>query len=232
MITCSVCGYENDDLAILCSSCKSFVQGRVDALNLFQTIWGIIESPTQTFRRIVLAKHKNYTLFLSSLSGITLVLEIAWYKNVIDRIHSLPMLMGIAVGAGPILGILFVFTLTYVIHFLTHRFGGTATRKNLFAALAYAVVPLVLSLVFLIPIELAVFGPGFFGTNPPPMTVRPFEYSVLLGMKALTGCWVFFLLVHATMAANAFGHKKVLPVSLVLAGLVCVLTLGVKYVKL
>ncbi len=220
MITCSVCGLENDDLRTLCVSCKSFIQGRVDALNLFETIWGIIESPTATFRRIVLAKHKNYSVVLSSLAGVALVFYGAWYKHIADRIESLLPIVGAALIAGPIAGIFFVLALAYVVRFLSRRIGGTPEFKSLFAAIAYSTVPLGFAVVFLIPIEIAVFGSDFFGTNPPPMAIRPLEYSVLLALKALSGIWMMFLLVRATMAANAFPKSKLFPVGLMLTSLI------------
>lgn len=232
MITCSVCGQENDDLRTLCSSCKSFIQGRVDALNLFETIWGIIESPQDTFRRIVLAKHKNYALLLSSLAGITLVFYVAWYKNVVDRLQSLLPVIGAAALLGPMVGIAFVLCLAYTVRIVSKRLGGNPNLRNLFAALAYGSVPLAFSLVFLIPIEIAVFGSDFFGTNPPPMTIRPIEYTVLLALKALSGLWMMFLLIHGTMAANAFHRRKFLSVGLVFVSLFVAIATVLHFVKI
>ena len=232
MITCSVCGRENDELRTLCLSCKSFIQGRVDALNLFETIWGIIESPGITFRRIVLAKHKNYTIFLSSIAGVTLVFYVAWYKHVADRLQSLLPIVGTALIVGPLAGISFVLALAYIIRFVSKKLGGDPGLKNLFAALAYGTVPLCFSLVFLIPVEIAVFGSDFFGTNPPPMTIRPVEYSVLLALKSVSALWMLFLLVHGTMAANAFPKKKIFSVSLILVALFVGVVTALNFVKI
>ena len=232
MITCSVCGQENDDLRTLCSSCKSFIQGRVDVLNLFETIWGIIESPQDTFRRIVLAKHKNYALLLSSLAGITLVFYVAWYKNVGDRLQSLLPVIGAAILLGPMVGIVFVLGLAFIVRLVSKRLGGNPNLRNLFAALAYGSVPLAFSLVFLIPIEIAVFGSDFFGTNPPPMTIRPIEYTVLLALKALSGLWMMFLLIHGTMEANAFHRRKFLSVGLAFVSLFVAIAIVLHFVKI
>ncbi len=231
MITCSVCGQENDDLHTLCSSCRSFIQGRVDALNLFETIWGLIESPGKTFRRIVLAKHKNYSLVLSSLAGITLVFYVAWYKNIADRLQSLLPIVGVAFLAGPLVGIGFVMGLASIVRVVSKGLGGNPSLKNLFAALAYGTVPLVFSLVFLVPIEIAVFGSDFFGTNPPPMTIRPIEYTVLLSLKALSGIWVIFLFIYGTMAANAFPKAKLFSVGLVFICLFVALATALHFIK-
>ncbi len=232
MIICSVCGQENDDLRTLCSSCRSYIQGRVDALDLFSTIWGLIEAPAVTFRRIVLAKHKNYALILSGLAGITMVFYVAWYKNAVDKLQTLLPVVGAALLAGPLVGMLFVFGLSLLVRILAKALGGEASLRNLFAAFGYGMIPLVFALVFLVPIEIAVFGSDFFGTNPPPMTIRPIEYSVLLTLKALSGIWMIYLLVHGTMAANAFPRNRFLLVGLIVTSLLTVIGSIVHFVKI
>lgn len=204
----------------------------MDALNLFETIWGIIESPHATFRRIVLAKHKNYGLFLSSLAGVTLVFYVAWYKNVVDKLQSLLPVIGAAILLGPLVGIAFVLVLAYTVRIVSKSLGGNPTLRNLFAAMAYGTVPLVFSVVFLIPIEIAVFGSDFFGTNPPPMTIRPIEYTILLALKGLSGLWMMFLLIHGTMAANAFPRRKFLPVGVVFVSLFVAVAIVLHFVNI
>jgi hypothetical protein len=213
MITCSVCGQENDDLSIICSSCKSYVQGRVDALNLFETVWGIIEAPGATFKRIVLARHKNYTFILSALFGICLVFELAWYKSVAEHVSSLLTIVAAAAIVGPVLGIAVVWVLSVVLLRASRLLKGNGTRRNLYAVIAYASMPMVLVLVFIVPLQTAVFGIDFFGTNPPPMIIRPIEYTVLLCIKGLAALWTFALIVKGTIAANAFDKSKVVPVA-------------------
>ncbi len=222
MIICSVCGLENDDLSIVCSSCKSFLQGRVDALDLFETMWGLMESPRRTMKRIVLAKHKNYTVLLSSFFGICLALDIAWYKNIADKIPSLLTIVGAAILFGPIIGLLVVSIASLVLRKATTAFGGNASQRNLFAAISYAIVPIVFSLVFIVPIEIAIFGIDFFGTNPPPMIIKPTEYLVLIGLKSIATLYGVYLLIEATMGANAFNRKKLLPVALSVISLIAV----------
>lgn len=224
MITCSVCGAQNDDLNVVCSSCRAYLQGRVDALDLFATLWGLIESPTETFRRIVLAKHKNYEILLSSLFGVCLIFDIAWYKVLAPVFSSLTLLVGSALIGGPIVGVVAVFVFSLLMRSITRAMGGRAVRRNLFAAVAYATMPFALSLVFIIPLEIAIFGMDFFGTNPPPMLIRPLEYVLLLVLKAVAALYSLYLLILGTMAANAFGKKKFIPVAMSVVG---VLALGV-----
>jgi hypothetical protein len=231
MIICTVCGQENDELSTVCSSCKSFIQGRVDALNLFETAWGLAESPAATFKRIVLSRHKNYSLLLSALMGVCLVFEIAWYKNVAQRGPSLASIVAIAFGLGPVLGIALVAIMSFVLTRLSRVLGGRGSRINLFAAITYAFVPMVFVLVFVVPIQLAVFGVDFFSANPPPMLIRPVEYTIILGIKILAAVWTIILLVFAVLAANAFSVKKVVPVTGCVLGLLAILFLTVHFAQ-
>lgn len=232
MLTCSVCGLVNDDLSVVCSSCKSYLQGRVDALNLFESIWGLMEAPSATFKRIVLARHKNYALLLSSLFGICLTFEFAWYKNVADRFPSLLTIVTAAIVAGPIIGIAFVWGFSLLITRLARIVEGKGTRRNCFAAVAYATFPMTFVLVFVIPIQIAVFGIDFFGSNPPPMVVKPLEYVLLLGIKSFAALWTVVLLVYGIMAVHAFDKKRLLPVTGFVVGLLVAFLVAARYVRL
>lgn len=231
MITCSVCGTVNDDLSIVCTSCKGFLQGRVDALDLFATVWGLIESPRATLKRIVLARHKNFSVFLSSVFGICLIFDIAWYKNLASIFPSLLTLVGIAIVLGPIVGVFIIFLASMILRRVTNALGGKASRKNLFAVLAYATMPMALSLVFIIPLEIAIFGIDFFGSNPPPMIIKPLEYVLLIGLKSVAVLYALYLFIEATMAANAFERKKVAAVAFSAVSLVTICVLAVHFMK-
>jgi hypothetical protein len=214
MIACPVCGRSNDDLRTTCIGCGSFLQGRVDVLDLFATLWGLLEAPQRTMKRIALARHKNYTLVLSALFGVGLVLDIAWYKRLAEQFGSLIALVGTAVLAGPPAGLVTVLVVSLLLQRLTRLFGGHATLRNLYATTAFALFPFVAVLVFVVPLEIGIFGLDFFGTNPPPMVIKPVEYSILLALKAIAALYAVFLLIEGTMAANAFAGVKRLPVLL------------------
>ena len=92
MIECRVCGAENGDLALTCGKCKSYLQAKVDTLDLFATAWGILESPARTFKRVVLAKRKNYVVLLSVFLGIGAMAAAVSYQNLGPSLGGLPTL--------------------------------------------------------------------------------------------------------------------------------------------
>ena len=220
MITCTVCGAQNDALAIVCTSCRSFLQTKVDNLNLFETLWGLMETPGATFRRIALARHKNYTVLLSSLLGCSLIYGIAWYKSLGGSFANLAILVLSGLVAGPAVGTAFVVVVALLIRACGRIFGGKGSFKNVFAAAAYATAPIVYSLVLVFPIEIAVFGIYFFGNNPPPTVINPLAYAILIGLDGAAVLWSWVLLAMGVPVALGVTRVKGGIVATVVVGLI------------
>ena len=230
MIVCSVCQAENDDFAIVCSSCKSFLQTRVDTLDLFSTAWQLIESPTAAFKKIVLSQHKNYLILLSSLLGMSIVYGMIWFEKLGNAFSNVLTIVGAGLLIGPIVGIIFVLALGFFSMRTSKALGGRTTLKNMSAVVAYSTIPIVLSLVFVFPVEIAVFGSDFFGTNPPPMVIKPVVYVTLLGMDFLAVAWSFVLLVKGTSVATGFSTVKSLTVTLASGGVAGLCFVGLHFI--
>lgn len=227
MVKCPICGTENDTFASVCTSCKAFVQAKVDNLDLFRTIWGLLEAPRSTFRRIGLAREKNYVLALSGLSGIALVYTIMWYRNLGAKIPELLMLLAIGVAAGLVAGIILVMLFAWILTTLGRLAGGKASFRNMRAVTAYALVPVVASLVVIFPLEVAIFGKYFFDANPPPMVMNPIVYLALLAFDAAALLWSFVLLVIGTEVAAGIHRVRSIVVCLAVPALVALLIFGV-----
>jgi hypothetical protein len=223
MVKCPICGTENDTFASVCTSCKAFVQAKVDNLDLFRTIWGLLEAPHSTFRRIGLAREKNYVLALSALSGIALVYAIMWYRNLGARIPELLMLLAIGVAAGLVAGIILVMLFAWILTTFGRLAGGKASFRNMRAVTAYALVPVVASLVVIFPLEVAIFGKYFFDANPPPMVMNPIVYLALLAFDAAALLWSFVLLVIGTEVAAGIRRVRSIVVCLAVPALVALL---------
>ena len=223
MIVCSVCKAENDEFAIVCSSCKSFLQARVDTLDLFGTIWQLMEAPRTAFRRIVLSQHKNYLFLLSGLLGMSLMFALIWYLKLGGAFTNLLTLVGTGLLFGPVVGILFVGFLGFTLAKTAGAMGRKVTAKNMSAVAAYSAVPIALSLAIVFPVELAVFGTDLFGNNPPPMVIKSAAYIALLGMDTLAVLWSLFLFVTGISVATGFTIRRAL---LVVLPVGCLVGLG------
>ena len=203
MIACPVCHTDNDNYATVCTHCKAFLQNRIPNLNLFETAWKVLESPRAAFHDITIAEHKNYSLFLFSLFGIPLAFTNFWYLRVGDRFQSLLDLIIwafiIGAGAGLVLGLL----LTSVYHLGVRLMGGKSDFRSSLGLLSYSLIPVVFTLVFVLPVELLTFGMYLFTSNPHPYTIKPFSYVALVGFDVAISLWALVLAVLGT----AIGHQ-------------------------
>ena len=215
MITCTVCGTQNDALAIVCTSCKSYLQTKVDTLNLFETLWGLMEAPGATFKRIALARHKNYTTLLSCLLGCSFVYGAIWFRAAGGAFANLAMLVLAGIVIGPLLGIVVVALLTLLIRLIGRVAGGKGSFKNVYAVIAYAGSPVVYSLVLVFPIEIALFGIYLFGNNPPASVINPVAYYALTGLDAIAVLWAVLLFVPGINTALGLSKGRGVAVTLV-----------------
>ncbi len=230
MINCPVCGEQNDDLAVVCRSCKSYIQAKVDTLDLFSTVWGLIESPSATFKRIILSRNKNYVIALSCLFGIALVYAALWYRSLGRLFANVLIVLGAGLIAGPLVGIVFTLTSAFLVRGLARLFGGRSTIKNMFSVFSYAMVPVLFSLVFVLPVEVAVFGSFFFDSNPSPLVISPIIYLALLGLDAIAAVWSWVLLVLGTRVVHGFTMPRAFVVIACATALFGLVAYGLRYV--
>ena len=229
MIACTVCGTQNDEFAVVCVSCKSFLQMKVDNLNLFETLWSLMETPRAAFRRIALARHKNYVILLSCLLGMAIVYLVIWLKTLGTRFPSFALLVGAGIVLGPFAGVLFTFLFSFVVHRVGRLLGGTGSYRNVRAATVYASVPIVYSLVLVFPIEIAVFGPYFFSDNPPPLVINPVAYIALLGFDAAAMVWSLALLIEGTIVVNGFSRGRASVLAAIIVSLTSLAVYGLRF---
>jgi hypothetical protein len=228
MLKCPVCGAINGDLDLVCGSCKGFIQGKVDALDLFSTAWGLMETPWRTFRRIGLSRNKNYVVPLSALFGVALVFVYLWHWTMAVRIPGLVTLLGIGVLAGPPLGNLLVVIFAYVARFILRLGGVNLSFRNAFAILAYAGIPVVATVVLVLPLELGIFGAYFFDVNPPPNVINPAAYIGLLGLDAIAAIWSVGLCIVGLRSAT--GARWIWPIltAACITGICTALIIGIR----
>jgi hypothetical protein len=208
MISCGICGAENDDFATVCSSCRSFLQAKVDTLDLFSTLWGLMESPLRTFRRIVLSRHKNYVLPLSALCGASVVYNVLWLGNLGGRFQNLGQILLFGFGVGIVFGICAMMTASLLLTVAGKTLGGRGTFRGQFAVSAYAFSPMAVFLLVTLPIETGVFGVYFFDHNPPPYVINPVSYVIVCILHGLPVLASTFLLVLGSKVAHSFSLRR------------------------
>jgi hypothetical protein len=220
MILCSVCRTENDKYATICKKCGGFLQNRVPNLDLFDTLWRIIESPREAFRLIMIAEHKNYAMFLYALCGISVAFSGFSYFRIGDRFENVLLLIFWALLIGVPLGIALCPIVSSFHWVLSKLLGGKASFRTSMGITSYALTPITISLVLLLPIELMTFGMYFFTFNPHPIAIKPISYIILIGLNAVMILWAFILLIIGTKAGNQISLWKSVLIVAILYGLV------------
>jgi hypothetical protein len=192
---CPSCGQENFTLQLRCGSCGAFVRDRVPALNLFSTLWGMMENPSATLLRIGRSEQKNYTHLLFALCGpwfFALILFLARTGN--TDVAFGYMLAGIVL-LGPLLGLLlFVFATLSQKAFFRLRFGVAVAYRHAAALVAWSFAPVMWVSVVVLPLQLGVFGPILFSTNPAPWDLLPLPFWIFAILNALSFLWSVILL--------------------------------------
>ena len=193
-MTCTVCGKENGHLAVVCTHCGAYLQGKTENLDLFATSWGIIERPRRTFHFISIARHKNYVFFLSSIAGIAFAFLFFWILKVGEYSDTLFNIIVAGTATGPFIGIGVVLSYALLVKLASLIIHGQARFIQIYAVASYALVPVVASVVLILPIELMTFGTYFFTRNPSPYTINPGIYMALVSLDGAFALWTVMLL--------------------------------------
>ncbi len=189
MIVCPVCAHNNDDFAIKCSSCGSYVQDRVPTLDFFAMVWMLIETPKAAFKKIILAEHKNYVLFLGMFLGIASSFALIWTKKSGDNFDNLLPVLLFGSFLGLVICIPMFYSLTVVVYGLLKGIGGKGNFRETYGVIGWSLAPIMFSVIFILPLELATLGLLIFSTNPSAYEVKPIVTSVLLGFDGLLVGW-------------------------------------------
>ncbi len=184
----------NEDLAVLCSSCGSFVQQKVDNINLFEMIWKVIETPRKAFHSIALARNKNYIIFLSCIGGIGFAFTLFWLVKIGEIVSELINLLVFGFTIGPIIGIIVVASYSFLVKLIYAVRKKTMSFRNIFAIVSYSLIPMILTVLFILPIEILSFGVFMFTKSPSAYSLKPFSYITIITIDGLCGLWTIMLL--------------------------------------
>ena len=208
MLKCPVCQGENEWFLTSCRHCGSFLQNKVVTLNLFETLWKLVESPVGAFRKIVLAEHKNYILVLSGFFGVAFVYALFWFHRFGDRFDTLLSILGIVLLLGPVVGIGLLLVLSTIIHSILRTSRLSMRFRNTLAVSSYAFAPIVFTLVVVFPLELMTFGMNLFTSQPPLSTLNPTSFLLFLLLDGSAILWSLLLLSLGVHVLTGFQILK------------------------
>ena len=212
MITCPICQTQNNHLTSICMKCGGYLQTKVDNINLFETLWTLIEHPSKAFKNIAMAKHKNYIVLLAFLSGIDLSFLLLWFWNVYDRLEDSKVFLLAGSGGGILFGLIFITIISLFVLSLAKIFKVKTLFRNVWSVVSFSFVPLIYAFIFLMPVKLLAFGINYFSTNPSPETLNQFVYDLLLIIEGSMISWAAILFIIAVKTIYGMNIGKTLTV--------------------
>jgi len=75
-------------------------------------------------------------------------------------------------------------------------------------------------MVVVLPVELLTFGMYFFTFNPPPITIKPISYVLLIGLDVVLTIWAWFLMIIGTNVGNQISVWKSILISSLVYGFI------------
>ena len=149
-------------------------------------------------QRIILAQQKNYIYLLQALFGFAYVSFIFWFANIGVLIDNLQVILALVLVLGPAAGIITVMVLSIFAMLTLRMMKIPVSYRNVRAVLSYAGFPIIVSVVFIFPAEVGIFGMYLFTNEPSPFTINPLVYGMILGLDALFIFWTIALLITGT----------------------------------
>ncbi len=192
---CPVCKTENPSLIITCRSCGGYLRDRIASLHLFETLWLLIESPATAMQRIIIAQQKNYVFPIQMLFGFAYVALLFWLSNIGLLIDNLQVILLLIILLGPVAGIVVIMFLSMVVSVCLRLYRSSINFRDIRAVVSYSSFPIILSVLFIFPVEVGIFGMYLFTNEPSPFSLNPVVYSMVIGLDSVLIVWSIVLLI-------------------------------------
>lgn len=195
VVICNNCKTENPFYNLNCNKCNAFLRSKIVNIDLWDTLWKILESPIKTCEQIIQADHKNFVTTILILVGIKIGIGFLTISNALflfdtEIENSFGFIILVAVCF--ISSLIIISSLATVVNKL---FGLTNRFKDNLALYSYSFLPIVLTLFVLTPIQIALYGTYWFTFNPSPLFIKPTATTVLILIESLFLIWSFFLII-------------------------------------
>ncbi len=192
-IVCSSCGAENPAYQLTCTNCKTYLRERIVNIDLWDLLALLLHSPSEAFRLIIRAEHKNFIFFILLFTAVKFTVNSAFIylftRNAEPVLNNFFLNTLIIFGVLCFILILFSFSLKMIL-----RPGGWVTRfKDTFAVLSYSFLPHFYALAVLFVFELIIFGGLIFSLNPSVFVVKPTLAYFFTALEAASIIWAGIL---------------------------------------
>jgi hypothetical protein len=197
VLKCRSCETENSLYRLTCRNCSAYLRVRIFNVDLWDILTKLIESPTLAFTRIIQAEHKNFIFFILILTVVKLsinsVFMSLWISG--NDFYFGNILVIYSINAGILLLAILLVTLFFY-YFMKNKGNKTRFIDDI-SIVTYSLIPYILGLILLFPVELILFGNTVFSVNPHPFMIKENFAYVMLSFEMLFLLWSVFLLFAA-----------------------------------
>jgi hypothetical protein len=202
VMVCNSCHQENPFHALNCSKCRAFLRPRISNIDLWQTIWRILESPVKTTESIIQSDHKNFVILLLFLCCVKFSFAKSMVFNSLKGGGVLIETFSSGILNGGLIFVLYLFLFSLLMTLMNNLNGiRTRFRDNL-AIYSYSFIPLLLGMLVLVPINFALFGEYWFTFNPSPFIIKPAAATLLIIIDAILFLWSIGIVMTSTYAQS------------------------------
>jgi len=193
---------------------------------IINSIISIFIKPRATIQQIVDKNPEDSVMLLACLAGISNVLNRAAIRSTGDTMELFEILF-FALILGPFVGVISLYSVSFFIHWTGKWIGGTSSLENIRAAMAWASIPVVISVSLLIP-QVILFGEELFTTETPILDTSQLLYNTLMiffVIDIILAIWSFVLYLNCIGQVQGFSSLKMFG-NLLLAGLAIIIPIS------
>lgn len=182
---CPNCNSENHFIAYTCADCQHYLRDKVVNINIWSEFWSFLETPFESFKRIILAEHKNYLILMLLVILLKLFVNSIIIQTTfeINQEITSDLIPNFLLESGYVISFLILFSL--ILNKLINIFGIKSKLKNILSILIFSMWPLTFGLAILTSVEYALFGSYFFTFDVSPFEMKPAAAYMLYGLEAL-----------------------------------------------
>lgn len=179
------------------------------ALNPWISIW---TRPRSTIQQIIDSNPNYMAHALAAAWGVIVFFQAMSEEGAGDHLEW-PVILIATVPIGVLYGIGFTYLESALVYWTGKWIGGKATFQEVFAAFAWSYVPVIWTLLLLIP-AFAILGQEFFTTASPTIESGPFSVRALLYsyglLEVIILIWAFFISLQCLGQVQGFSAWKAL----------------------
>ena len=198
VISCPGCSAENPIYQLNCIGCKAYLRGRVVNVDFWKTIGSLLESPFKTFLILIQSEHKNFLIPTFCLFAIKFFINGLIFSHIVHDYHGSLNYLLLNLGLSVIYSLIILIAFSFIITRINKGFGIANRFRDNLTIYIFALVPQLITLIVLFPLEYAVFGVHWITFNPSPFVIRGGTAYIFAIIEGLMILWSLFLAISAT----------------------------------